>query len=558
MIQYDDSRLVFFLLFRVPQTIALRAGCFSLFSAALTAIVHILVQIDVLDSATLGDPFTNRVWRIFTLSIGVMIAFRLLQALNRFWESAGSIHQMNGEWFQAASLLFAFSRKAYQEGGEKAEKVKNFRETLVRLMSCMCAGALEELGFRSKNLDVINKDGGTHLSDEVMAFFVNVEKEGFNKELAMLHMVEVLITDAHMNGLLPIPPPIMTRPYQNLSRGLVNFLNAKKVSVTPFPFPFSQLIALALFVHTLLFPFRVHPLGDPAFVEFVVAFVPSFFLYSLNFTAEEIEKPFGDNENDLSMQSFQDDFNRSLLLLLNPKSDYLGSVAEDALDKLPEEIIDKTPSIARRKTVMAKKKTFHELRSRKSTHFGPLGTPGGGGGESHPVSGRANVLSVRWARFRRTFASSVGSRWNKSDDARTTPNSSTTSPSGQTEELTPGGRSHYTNMSNRSPDDFITLGGGWAPTGSQSVPTVSSNFTFSDPDAVEQDFDDFNGLRSEDWLSVAVDGTVRPPMSRSGTASLTEGGGSRSRELSVEALRSGSSGSQAEKFGGKSMPPVTV
>ena len=39
------------------------------------------------------------------------------------------------------------------------------------------------------------------------------------------------------DGVLKVAPPILSRVYQTLSRGFVNFLNAKKIADTRFPFP---------------------------------------------------------------------------------------------------------------------------------------------------------------------------------------------------------------------------------------------------------------------------------------------------------------------------------
>merc|ERR1712113_232147 len=77
---------------------------------------------------------------------------------------------------------------------------------------------------------------------------------GFNRVEVLLHLTQTLITSAHTSGLLAIPPPILSRVYQTLSRGFVNLLNAKKITDTRFPFPYAQLSALMLIVVVFFTP----------------------------------------------------------------------------------------------------------------------------------------------------------------------------------------------------------------------------------------------------------------------------------------------------------------
>merc|ERR1719395_338200 len=79
-------------------------------------------------------------------------------------------------------------------------------------------------------------------------------KYGFNKVEVMLHLLQSLIVSAHDDGVLKVPPPILSRVFQTISRGFVNLLNAKKITDTRFPFPFSQLIAFLLLSHVFLTP----------------------------------------------------------------------------------------------------------------------------------------------------------------------------------------------------------------------------------------------------------------------------------------------------------------
>merc|ERR1719401_2058989 len=79
----------------------------------------------------------------------------------------------------------------------------------------------------------------------------------FNRVEVLLHLTQSIITKSLDDGILMIPPPILSRVYQTLSRGFVNLLNARKIADTRFPFPFAQLIAILLFIHMGLTPFMM-------------------------------------------------------------------------------------------------------------------------------------------------------------------------------------------------------------------------------------------------------------------------------------------------------------
>lgn len=183
------------------------------------------------------------------------------------------------------------------------EEVTQFRQTLIRLCSLMHGSALDDIGGRSEDnyetlpsyetIDVLGLDKST------LRFLRDCKvKYGWNKVCALQHMIQVLITHNLQIGVLDIPPPILSRVYQTLSRGFVNLLNAVKITDTNFPFPWAQLIYLLLVVHSMFTPLIV---------------------------AAQLEKPFGTDDNDLPLTFFQTEFNQSLLLLMHEMADHLPS-----------------------------------------------------------------------------------------------------------------------------------------------------------------------------------------------------------------------------------------
>lgn len=255
----------------------------------------------------------------------ILLGFRIKQALDRFWEGTGLLHQMRGEWFDSVSCCVTFSRKASMIE-EKKEDVMKFRHTLVRLMSLCHGSALEEIkDEQSENIetiDVLGLDMGTlSLLNECK------DRYNFNRVELLLHLTQTLITTAHEDGLLQIAPPILSRVYQTLSRGFVNLLNAKKISDTQFPFPFVQLIMFMLILSTVLTPIMITSVITGKVCALGLTFVTMFGMFSLNFISGELENPFGSDANDLPLTRFQQEMNNCLLMMLHNKADHCATTS---------------------------------------------------------------------------------------------------------------------------------------------------------------------------------------------------------------------------------------
>merc|ERR1711939_278762 len=118
------------------------------------------------------------------------------------------------------------------------------------------------------------------------------------------------------SGGIPVPPPICTRLFQELSNGMLGFNNANKIHNTPFPFPYAQLITLALMILTLTCGFVMNVFVKSSFWAALFSFLAVAGYYAINEVAIELEDPFGDDANDLPMTDYQRLFNHRLRPLL--------------------------------------------------------------------------------------------------------------------------------------------------------------------------------------------------------------------------------------------------
>jgi len=239
------------------------------------------------------------IWTAVTAPLLTMIGFRTSEAMRRFWEGTSLLHAMRGEWFESASALVTFTVPTKQL---KPEQVSDFRHTVMRLMSLCHGSALDELkNTETEDYEVLDIRG---LDDKTIHILSACKERNFNRVEVVLHMIKVLVVNAQAEGVINIPPPILTRVFQTLSRGFVNLLNAKKIKDTRFPFPHAQIIAIMLIVMIFFTPLAMSTMLGHRGWSALASFFPVFALFSLNYTAEELEMPFGEDANDLPLGLF--------------------------------------------------------------------------------------------------------------------------------------------------------------------------------------------------------------------------------------------------------------
>lgn len=263
-------------------------------------------ELEPLRAGTQCDPV---VLSGFVSIVAFFVVFRTSIAYGRFWDGTTSVMDMGAEWYDACSVLFAFTREH--------ETTWRFKNLLVRLFSALHAVGLAEIEetvsdalneVRSYRLPVIDAGGLDSTS-------LTALRESDEKVLLVFQWIERVIVD-HMDTVLTVPPPLLTRAFHDLSCGLVAFNKARKVSHVPFPFPYAQTADLVLIFHWLLTPLIVmHWVTSPIYAG-VFGFIQVFIMWCLNYIAQQLENPFGVDMNDLDFTEFQIQMNRQLMQLL--------------------------------------------------------------------------------------------------------------------------------------------------------------------------------------------------------------------------------------------------
>merc|ERR1719313_953100 len=115
------------------------------------------------------------------------------------------------------------------------EQVEAYQHLLARLMSLLMCCALQQVSpNRDRPFEIIDLEGIDHAHME----FLNTAPDKVEIILQWIQRSMVL----HMQtGVLPVAPPILSRAFQEVSRGIVNLQNARKIADFPYPYPLAQI-----------------------------------------------------------------------------------------------------------------------------------------------------------------------------------------------------------------------------------------------------------------------------------------------------------------------------
>jgi len=176
------------------------------------------------------------------------------------------------------------------------------------------ATALCELREGEEDLEVIeglDKDAVEYELDEGVLF------NAHNPTFLVYTWILDTLTKRQDSGGLCVPPPICSRLFQTHAEGFLGYNNCTKIQNTPFPFAYVQIIQLALLALALTFPFIVHVFVNSAFFGVLFSMLTVGGFSALNEVAVQIECPYGNGANDLSIPAYQRAFNNRIRPLLH-------------------------------------------------------------------------------------------------------------------------------------------------------------------------------------------------------------------------------------------------
>mmetsp|Transcript_783 Transcript_783/g.1678 ORF Transcript_783/g.1678 Transcript_783/m.1678 type:complete len:428 (-) Transcript_783:118-1401(-) len=262
-----------------------------------------------------------------------MVFLRMKRSYKRFFDGCEKAYAVCGDWYDAMSLVVAFTRHAKADKDE----IEKFHHLLFRIMSLL-------LGFVFADLQKNYASGHEEESMQAMIDkwpvldIPGVDQESLDFLAAMDDRVEVsfnwvqsLLVDKMRQGVLNVPPPILTRVFQELGDGMIKYHEALHICRVPFPFPLAVTTECLLFLIMVVTPLGIVSWTDYTTCATVFSFLFVFILWYFNGIATAIENPFAGNIHTLPTIKMQAEQNLKMLILLTPEACQVPQVTEEAL-----------------------------------------------------------------------------------------------------------------------------------------------------------------------------------------------------------------------------------
>eukprot|EP00930_Biecheleria_cincta_P083503 TRINITY_DN7306_c0_g2_i1.p1 TRINITY_DN7306_c0_g2~~TRINITY_DN7306_c0_g2_i1.p1 ORF type:complete len:523 (-),score=73.54 TRINITY_DN7306_c0_g2_i1:62-1630(-) len=331
---YYDSHKWWTILMQRKGSVFPRACLTSIPIAILTFVIKYLELEGYYSFKSEGIIKNSAVYSGFSFTISFLFVFRTSMSYNRFWTSATSVNAMKTNWFEAAGSLINFVRMSKGP----PEEILEFKHKVVRLFSMLHATALGAIAsMRDENFPVIDVRAWKPADIEGLR-----HREDLEKAQIVYRWITCLVVRHIKLGILNVPPPILTRVFQQMELGMVNFNLIVQIMTIPFPFPFAQLTLVLGIVYSLFTPLVMCTWSQHATSAALFTFICVVGLKSIDLITTELENPFGDDPNDLPVHLFHREFNGQLLLLLDhvlvmPPS--LGPSPEFDFTKLRDKVL---------------------------------------------------------------------------------------------------------------------------------------------------------------------------------------------------------------------------
>lgn len=290
---------------------------------------HVFPEDEVVNTIIVSSAYGS-----FTFLLSMLTVFRTSQSYSRYWDGVDAAYQMMSDFFDVASSVCSFLKmsKAGPEGRTR------FTHTIVRLFSLLHALILAELAEAGPKKKIIS-EGVSAASIKKLRL---IELEGLDaasraalatsthKIDLVFQWIQSLLVESLSTGVINVPPPILTRAFQELNDGMSQYHRCLKIAESPFPFPYTAASEMILIMHWIITPLVVATWTQRAESAFVLAFMQVFVVWSLHSIAAELEDPFEGEEHDLNTAEMQDDLNARLLMLLSHSSGMSPSLQPSA------------------------------------------------------------------------------------------------------------------------------------------------------------------------------------------------------------------------------------
>jgi len=227
MISYDSHEWRSIL--QLAGSVFPQASKYSLAIAVVAGFLKFADNEGYLPVSNVQGSLNSALFSGFTFTLSFVLVFRTNQCYMRFWQCATSVCTFRSMLYEAVSSLAAFAHMSKHP----REDVDILIEKLVRLFSLLHACALGCVSNRDKNNDfpVIDIEALPETYLRQLG-----EYDGRAKVDIVYQWIQILIINSLSSGLLNVPPPILSRVFQETEKSMVEYNQILQVINIPFPF----------------------------------------------------------------------------------------------------------------------------------------------------------------------------------------------------------------------------------------------------------------------------------------------------------------------------------
>eukprot|EP00746_Dinoflagellata_sp_MGD_P086047 gnl/MRDRNA2_/MRDRNA2_34040_c0_seq1.p1 gnl/MRDRNA2_/MRDRNA2_34040_c0~~gnl/MRDRNA2_/MRDRNA2_34040_c0_seq1.p1 ORF type:complete len:629 (-),score=68.06 gnl/MRDRNA2_/MRDRNA2_34040_c0_seq1:193-2079(-) len=303
---------------KAMQVVFFQAGMI----AVISCIASVAIKWSVMDNPdNLPEgllPSDSVVYTSLSGVLGILLVFRTAQAYSRYWEAAHGLHRMSIEYFDACAQVCSFA----QRSGSCQERIDIFQLSMIRLFSLLHGVSVQRVAESSyENIKAIDQGG----LDDNQVQFLSGQSHKIRPDIVMQWVLGT-VTEAVQTDIIKVPAPIVSRVYQELNSGMVELAQISTVADIPFPIPYAHMAWGLLVVHFIMTPFYAASFTVSRPWAGLFGFASVFSVWCIQFIGVELEQPFGDDRDDLDLAGSQEEFNKLLMVLLEPEMQWIPSL----------------------------------------------------------------------------------------------------------------------------------------------------------------------------------------------------------------------------------------
>jgi ion channel-forming bestrophin family protein len=286
MIKYDNKNWFAFL-FKIKGTLY-KGMLWSMFTMGLLTSLLVWVHIEY---GFFKIPSNTPMLGAVSLVVGMLLVFRMNTAYDRWWEGRKLIGQLMN-----TSRFLSMKVDAYVDDKDQ----KSYLEKLIICYPYTMAEHLQNSTGYNKAIQYLPK----HLMDD---FISAVHKPSYIITLISKEFMKLNREQIFSNEQLLV--------LENCLSVFTDIVGAcERIKNTPIPFAYAIHLKRIILLYCLMLPFTL--INDLGYWSVLVVMLIFFVLVGIEIIGEEIEDPFGKDENDLPIVETADNIRKNIEYLL--------------------------------------------------------------------------------------------------------------------------------------------------------------------------------------------------------------------------------------------------